>query len=148
MSKLKIPQIPTPSVFSNTDNSSCDELLKDLGLYPLPKNVKIDISSDNRYLNYKTEKIKLSSFKLNLINSKLNYNFKTKNEKVIDIITNDIKPFLKSSSHNELNNKNVQVNIEHKYKRNNIPFYKNSLLKKNFYSSLSIKNKMKIKKKM
>ena len=103
--------------------------------------------SDNRYLNYKTEKIKLSSFKLNLKNSKLNNNFKTKNEKVIDIITNDIKPFLKSSSHNELN-KNVQVNIEHKYKRNNIPFYKNSLLKKNFYSSLSIKNKMKIKKKI
>ena len=98
-------------------------------------NNSINIHSENRYLNYKTEKIKLSQFKLNLRNSKLYYNSKTKNEKGIDIIKNDIKPFLKSSSQNSLLNRNVQVNKHDKGNRNK--------LLKHLYSSLSVKNKMK-----
>jgi hypothetical protein len=86
-----------------------------------------NIHSENRYLNNQTEKYKLDQYKINLKKSKLNYIFKTKNNKGIDTIKNDLKTTLK--------NKNIQVNI------NNKNYKKNSLLK-NFYS-LSIKNKKK-----
>ena len=49
------------TVNPNITNSNTTELLKALGLFPLPENVEVTISSDNKYLNLRLKDINVSA---------------------------------------------------------------------------------------